>query len=266
MTPSLPTFYLSHGGGPWPYMSGDIRRRYSALEQSLKELPRQLEATPKAILVISAHWEERAHFAVMANPAPPLIYDYRGFPEYLYHISYPAPGAPEIAHRVRSLIEGAGLICRLDPVRGFDHGTYTVLAVTHPDAATPVLQVSIRADYDPEAHLQLGRALAPLRDDGVLIIGSGSSYHNFHPKEPREESLQFDRWLDETLVGAGSTRRSERLIRWESAPAARLAHPLEDHLIPLHVAVGAAEGEPGRAIYRQEDFLGEITLSAYRFG
>ena len=142
--------------------------------------------------------------------------------------------------------------------------------MTHPDADIPVFQVSLRSDLEPEAHLRLGRALAPLRDEGVLIIGSGSSYHNlrrfFGPPGRRDDSAQFDAWLDETLVESAPARRSERLLDWESAPAAREAHPREEHLMPLHVVVGAAEEEPGQVVYKQEDFLGTIALSSYRFG
>ena len=153
---------------------------------------------------------------------------------------------------------------------GFDHGTYSILAVTHPQADIPVFQVSLRSGYDPEAHLRLGRALAPLRDERVLIIGSGSSYHNlrrfFGPRGRRDDSAQFDAWLGETLVESAPARRSGRLRDWQGAPAAREAHPREDHLMPLHVVVGAAEDEPGRIVYQQEDFLGTIALSSYRFG
>lgn len=269
MSVRFPTFYLSHGGGPWPYMKEEARKPYAALENSLRELPRQLPARPEAILVVSGHWEER-DFGVMAGAEPQMVYDYGGFPEELYHIRYPAAGSPELALRTHSLIEQAKLPAHLSPGQGFDHGTYSILAVTHPEADIPVFQVSIRADYDPEAHLQLGRALAPLRDEGVLIIGSGSSYHNlrrfFGPRARRDDSAQFDSWLRETLLESAPARRSQRLLEWERAPAAREAHPREDHLMPLHVVVGAAEAEAGRIAYRQEDFLGAITLSSYRFG
>jgi aromatic ring-opening dioxygenase catalytic subunit (LigB family) len=265
----LPTFYLSHGGGPWPYMKEEARRPFARLEESLRELPRQLPQKPEAILVVSGHWEER-EFAVMAGAAPPMVYDYGGFPEELYHIRYPAAGCPQLAVRAHSLIQRAKLPAQLNAERGFDHGTYSILAVTHPEADVPVFQVSLRADYDPQAHLRLGQALAPLRDEGVLIIGSGSSYHNlrrfFGPRGRREDSAQFDAWLRETLVESAPARRSERLLEWGRAPAAREAHPQEDHLMPLHVVVGAAEEEPGRIVYSQEDFLGRITLSSYRFG
>ena len=265
MSARLPTFYLSHGGGPWPYMTGEMRRLFAGLEASLKQLPATLETQPKAILVVSAHWEDES-FAVMASPKPPMVYDYYGFPDYLYSIRYPAPGAPYLADRVHSLLQKAGIRSRVDSERGFDHGTYSLLAVTHPNADVPVMQVSIRFDYDPQAHLQLGRAIAPLRDEGVLVVASGSSYHNFHPRDARQESARFDAWLNQTLVDSSPTERVQRLVQWERAPSARDAHPREDHFIPLHVAVGAAEHEPGQLIYREESLMGGATLSSYQFG
>ena len=267
MSTRLPTLFLSHGGGPWPYMTGEPRRRHAVLEASLRALP-ALITRPEAILVVSAHWEER-EFAVMAGASPPMVYDYYGFPEELYRIRYPAAGAPHLAERVLALLRDAGLAAHLDPARGFDHGTYSILAVAYPEADVPVIQVSLRSDYDPQAHLSLGRALAPLREQGVLIIGSGSSYHNlrrfFRGEERRQDSAQFEGWLRETLESAPA-ERTGGLLQWERAPAARAAHPREDHLMPLHVAVGAAEDEPARVLYRQEDFFGAITLSSYRFG
>lgn len=253
-------------------MKDEMRQHFMTLESSLKALPRQLGVKPKAILMVSGHWEER-DFAVVSNPSPPMVYDYGGFPEDLYHIRYPAPGSPELARRAYSLIQEAGLPTHLDPVRGFDHGTYALWAVTHPEADVPVVQVSIRSDYDPEAHLKLGQALAPLRDEGILIIGSGSSYHNLSAmlttrqnRNVRGESAQFDSWLEETLVDSPPHRRARRLLEWERAPFARAVHLREDHLIPLHVAVEAAEKEPGHVIYREESFFGAITISSYRFG
>lgn len=267
----LPTFYLSHGGGPWPYMTGSFRHQFDALEESLKNVPSQIRDKPTAILVVSAHWEER-DFAVMASPAPPMVYDFGGFPPETYKIRYPAPGAPGLAEHIGSLVEKAGLPTHLDQDRGFDHGTYALLAVMYPDASIPVLQVSIRADYDPKAHLEMGRALAPLRDEGVLIIGSGSSYHDLPAlmgrgsKSPGRHSGEFDAWLAETVVDVSPAQRIQRLLDWESAPSARAAHPREDHLMPLHVAVAAAEFEAGRPIFRQSDFFGSISMSSYRFG
>jgi len=235
-------------------------------------LARQLPAKPEAILMISGHWEEN-DFAVMSNPWPPMVYDYGGFPEELYHIRYPAPGSPELARRVHTLICEEGIRTHIDPERGFDHGTYSLLAVTHPKADTPVIQVSIRSDYDPESHLKLGRALAPLRDEGILIIGSGSSYHNLSAMmgtrlnlRVQEESAQFDAWLRETLVDSAPKQRLRRLLKWEHAPFARAVHPQEHHFVPLHVAVGAATEEPAEVIYREDNFFGTIAISSYRFG
>jgi aromatic ring-opening dioxygenase catalytic subunit (LigB family) len=269
VTARLPTFYLSHGGGPWPYMKDEARRPFGRLEASLRELPGQLARKPEAILIVSGHWEAR-DFVVMSGAAPPMVYDYGGFPEELYHIRYPAAGSPRLAERARALIQQASLPARLDGERGFDHGTYSILAVTHPAADLPVFQVSLQSGYDPEAHLRLGRALAPLRDEGVLIIGSGSSYHNlrrfFERGGRREDSAQFDAWLRESLVSSPPAQRTQRLLEWERAPAAREAHPRADHLMPLHVAVGAAEEEAGQLVYAQQDFLGRIALSSYRFG
>jgi aromatic ring-opening dioxygenase catalytic subunit (LigB family) len=142
-----------------------------------------------------------------------------------------------------------------------------MLAITHPHADVPVIQVSIRADFDPEAHLRLGRALAPLRDEGVVIVGSGSSYHNLTgSRNAAEASARFDEWLTETLVGAEPERRSWELSRWTDAPFARDAHPEEDHLMPLHVALGAAEHEPAQVIYHQADFFDQWTVSSFQFG
>lgn len=271
MAVRLPTFYLSHGGGPWPYMSGEFRHRHAALEASLKALPAQLGVTPAAVLVVSGHWEE-ADIAVMASPAPPMVYDFGGFPEELYRIRYSAPGAPALAQRVHALVGAAGLASHLDAERGFDHGAYSLLAVMYPAADVPVIQVSMRADYDPDAHLRLGRALAPLREEGVLVIGSGSSYHNMWAFQGRyrgdaaTESAQFDDWLKESLVESTPAQRLERLGQWEAAPHARAVHPREDHLIPLHVAVGAAEGDAGRVVHHDPAFFGGLTLSSYRFG
>jgi len=269
----FPTFYLSHGGGPWPYMSGAMRAPFVHLESALEQLPGQLPRKPQAILVISGHWEEK-DFAVMASPNPPMVYDFRGFPGEMYQIRYPASGSPELAARVCALIEGRGLAAHLDSRRGFDHGTYSILAVTHPEADVPVIQVSVRRDFDPEAHLELGRALAPLRDQEVLIVGSGSSYHDLRGffgagsggSDPRRDSAEFDAWLRETLVDSAPGERARRLLDWEQAPAARRAQPREDHLIPLHVSLGAAEQDPGHLIYREENFFGKLTVSSYRFG
>ena len=263
---SLPTYFLSHGGGPWPYVP-EMRRAMQALERSLEDIPRQIETRPQAVLVVSGHWEDEA-FAVMSNPQPPMVYDYSGFPPHTYEVKYRAPGAPALAERIAGLIEAAGLPSRLDAERGFDHGTFSPLEVMYPAADVPVLQVSLQRDLDPAQHLALGRALAPLRHENVLIVGSGLSYHNLRRfgQAGLAPSMAFDRWLQDTLAYSDPATRVERLIAWEDAPFARTAHPREDHLIPLMVAVGAAETEPALCVYNEEGVYGGVTVSSYRFG
>ncbi|ARP81721.1 dioxygenase [Bordetella genomosp. 8] len=262
----MPVYFLSHGGGPWPYMQGQMRERYAVLEQSLRDIPAQLPAPPKAILVVSGHWEE-PELTVSSSPRPGMIYDYYGFPDYLYHISYPAPGSPELAERVRRLLTDAGWPAHSDPERGYDHGTFSMLAPMYPRADVPVVQLSMMADMDPARHIAVGQALAPLRDEGVLILGSGLSYHNLRNWGPgaAAPSAAFDAWLRDVLLDTTPRERRQALTQWEQAPSARVAHPREDHLIPLMVVLGAAGDDPATRIY-SEDFMGAIAASSYRFG
>lgn len=265
MAKMLPTYFISHGGGPWPWMP-DRRAQLAPLETSLANMPAEIGCTPRAILMISGHWEE-AEFALMASPNPPMVYDYYGFPPYTYQIKYAAPGAPEIAVRIYQLLKAAGIPAHLDQERGFDHGTFAPLQIMYPKADVPVLQLSLKQGYDPEEHLALGRAIAPLRSEGILIVGSGLSYHNLRRFGPaaREPSAAFDAWLDEAM-SSPPARRTRMLIDWETAPAARECHPQEDHLVPLMVAVGAAETETAMRVYHDTNAYGGVTASSYRFG
>ncbi len=263
---SLPTYFLSHGGGPWPWLEGPMRDGMALLEESLRALPAEVGDSPKAILMVSGHWEAPT-FTVQTHPNPPMVYDYGGFPEHTYRIQYPAPGSPALAGRVVELLSAAGLPVGEDPHRGYDHGMYAPLRPAWPDAEVPVVQLSLQHGYDPDRHLAAGRALAPLRDEGVLILGSGLSYHNLARMGPEAAvpSREFDDWLAETLMSPPA-ERTERLRRWDEAPSARIAHPTEDHLIPLMVVVGAAEDEPAARTYHQDDFFGFVSASSYRFG
>ncbi|MFV0308159.1 MAG: DODA-type extradiol aromatic ring-opening family dioxygenase [Desertimonas sp.] len=263
----LPTYFISHGGGPWPWIKDLMPFDMSALEESLQAIPAELGVTPRAVLVVSAHWEAPT-FTVQTSPRPPMLYDYGGFPDFTYHIQYPAPGSPELAQRVTELLGGAGIANSQDSQRGFDHGMFAPMYVMYPDAEMPMVQLSILHGYDPDAHFAAGRALAPLRDEGVLIIGSGLSSHNLRLMGPggADPSRRFDDWLSATLLDSDADERTERLRRWEQAPSARLAHPAEDHLIPLMVAVGAAEGEKAVRAYHERAMGGHITSSSFRFG
>jgi aromatic ring-opening dioxygenase catalytic subunit (LigB family) len=264
-TSKIPTFFLSHGGGPWPYMKAENPPGlYDNLESSLKKLPEQIGQKPKALLVISGHWEED-EFTLQGSSAPGMIYDYYGFPPHTYAIKYPAPGDPALARRIQDLLGESGIRAKIDPNRGFDHGLYSVLAVSHPNANTPVIQLSLKTGFDPEEHLALGRALAPLRSEGIAIIGSGLSYHNLHRFgwTGASAAAEFDQWLALAMRENPQTR-SNSLANWSHAPSARLAHPREDHLIPLLVAVGAAESEPASLVYH-ETFMG-LEVSSYALG
>jgi len=265
-TPALPAFYISHGGGPWPWMEGRMRDSHRNLEAALQQLPQLVGATPRAVLMISAHWEER-EFTVMSHPNPPMVYDYTGFPANTYQVRYPAPGAPQLAEQVRGLLQGEGIAARLDPTRGFDHGAFVPMAVIYPDADVPVVQLSLKLGLDPQDHFAAGRALAKLRSDGVLILGSGSSYHNLRMLGPesKEPSAAFDDWLQRTLEGTDFYKRSAALASWEVAPSARIAHPREEHLLPLMVAVGAAEHDVATRFYHENTFFGSGSVSSFMF-
>jgi aromatic ring-opening dioxygenase catalytic subunit (LigB family) len=262
----LPTYFVSHGGGPWPWMDGSFRRQFDALDASLKDIARDIGPGPRAILVISGHWETD-RFTVQSGERPGMVYDYGGFPPHTYGIRYGSPGAPDVARRVETLLGEAGIPVAHDDQRGYDHGTFAPLFAMYPDADVPVLQLSIKSGMDPEEHLALGRALAPLRDEGVVILASGLSYHNLRLFGPaaRAPSEAFDAWLDQAMK-LPPARRSQALREWEHAPSARISHPREDHFIPLMVAVGAAEQEPATRVYHERGFMGGITASSYRIG
>jgi aromatic ring-opening dioxygenase catalytic subunit (LigB family) len=266
-TARLPTYFISHGGGPWPWMKEQLGGAYDQLEAALARMPAELGRTPRAVLMVSAHWEA-PQFTVQTHPAPPMLYDYGGFPDFTYLIKYPAPGAPDVAARVRALLAAAGIESRADAARGFDHGMFAPMAVIYPRADVPVLQLSLKTGLAPADHLALGRALAPLRDEDVLIVGSGLSYHNLRAFGPaaRVPSAAFDAWLESTLAMTDAAARSATLAAWERAPAARLAHPREEHLLPLMVAVGAAESAAATRVYHEREFFGGITVSSYRLG
>jgi aromatic ring-opening dioxygenase catalytic subunit (LigB family) len=264
----MPVVYLPHGGGPWPFvdLGGFVdQREIRALADYLRGLPAQLPQKPTALVVVSAHWEGKVP-TVMTNPQPSIFYDYYGFPPESYEIQWPAPGNPQLAARVRTLLEQSGIQSAEDAQRGFDHGTFIPLKLTFPDADVPTIQLSLQLGLDPEKHLAMGRALAPLRDEGVLLVGSGMSYHNmrdFRNSGALSVSEVFDAWLRQTSTAESKTRDTE-LTRWSSAPQGRRAHPREEHLLPLMVMAGAAGADPGRITY--SDTFAGVRISAVHFG
>ncbi|ARU05691.1 dioxygenase [Comamonas serinivorans] len=261
----LPVYYISHGGGPWPWMP-ERDTAYRELAASLARMPAEVGRDPRAILMVSAHWEA-PEFTVQRAARPGMVYDYGGFPAYTYAVQYPSAGDPALADRVSVLLRAAGLAVAQDDERGYDHGMFSPMQAMYPDARVPVVQLSLKRGLDPQAHLVLGQALAPLRDEDVLIVGSGLSYHNLRAFGPpgHAASQAFDAWLSEA-VQQPQAERDARLRAWTDAPAARLAHPREEHLLPLMVAAGAAGADVGRHSYHQRDFMGGLTVSSYRFG
>jgi len=261
-----PSLFLPHGGGPcffmdWTWGPADT---WDATKHFLEGLAATLPETPKAILVISGHWEEPA-FTASSAAAPQLIFDYSGFPEHTYRLTWPAPGNPELAARVNDLLTRSGLPAGLNANRGFDHGVFVPLKVAFPEAQIPVVTLSLSSSLDPALHLAAGRALATLRDEGVLIVGSGMSFHNLRAylrPETQERARAFDAWLT-AAVESPAGERDALLSEWRNAPFAAYAHPREEHLIPLMVAAGAGGNAPGSRIFSDEPMGARI--SAYRF-
>jgi aromatic ring-opening dioxygenase catalytic subunit (LigB family) len=237
------------------------------MAEYLKTAAAALPERPSAIVLVSAHWLQPA-FTVTSGQHPELIYDYSGFPEHTYDLKYPAPGAPELAERITQLLGQVALPSGQDARRGFDHGMFIPMMLMFPLADIPVVQLSLVNSLDPAVHLQAGRALVPLRDEGVLIIGSGMSFHNMRGYgDPRFGPIsdEFDHWLTQTIE-APWERRHQALLDWAEAPAARLCHPprAEEHLLPLLVVAGAAGEDVGRRVF--SDRVMETTLAAFHFG
>lgn len=265
--PRQPVLFIPHGGGPCFFMDppAGAPHLWDRMAEFLRGIPATLPARPSALLVISGHWE--APVATVNTAAhPALLFDYYGFPEHTYRLTWPAPGAPALAAEVRQRLDDAGIAAAEESARGLDHGVFVPLKVAFPAADIPVLQLSLLAGYDPAAHLALGRALTALRAQGVLIVGSGMSYHNLRllfSGRGDAEAAAFDDWLVAAAT-ADPARRDALLAAWEQAPFARQCHPQEEHLIPLMVAAGAAGGDVGAHVYGER--LAGKALSAFRFG
>jgi aromatic ring-opening dioxygenase catalytic subunit (LigB family) len=262
----MPVFYIPHGAGPCFFMDWNPAHTWQRMAGFLKGVADTLPARPRAIVLVSAHWLEPG-FSVTGHARPPLIFDYYGFPPHTYELTYPAPGEPALAQRVAQLLGQGGMETRVDAERGFDHGMFIPLKLMFPGADIPVVQLSLRRDLDPGAHVRAGRALAALRDEGVLIVGSGMSFHNmrgYGDARYTPVSAEFDDWLT-AAVESQPARRNALLQAWTQAPHARQCHPpgAEEHLIPLQVAAGAGDDSVGRRIYSER--VMETTISAYRF-
>jgi 4,5-DOPA dioxygenase extradiol len=251
---------LSHGAPTLPLTETPARSFLSRLAQHLER--------PKAILVVSAHWETPRP-AVNAVAWNDTIHDFYGFPRPLYDMRYPAPGAPAVAARVAALLAEAELGCDIDLARGLDHGAWAPLSLIYPAADIPVLQISVQPQLGPAHHLALGRALAPLRKDGVLIIGSGSFTHDLSEFRGHGPNDQAPTWVDDFadwFQGALTERREGDLLNYRNlAPYAKKNHPTEEHLLPLYVAMGAASGDAATERLHASATYGVLRMDVYAF-
>lgn len=262
-----PVYFIPHGGGPWPIV--DVgpggKKSWSGLKNFLETLPTKLPSRPDAVVVISAHWEEPVP-TVMSHPNPDLYYDYYGFPEESYHLTWRAPGDPRLAASMETALREAGIPCAETDDRGFDHGTFVPMLVMFPSGEIPIVQLSLRQGLDPAEHIQMGKALEKLRDQNILIIGSGMSYHNmrgYGTTQGEQDSHLFHEWLSR-IMKLEPPQRDEELLRWKSAPKALACHPRAEHLLPLMVAAGAGGSDAASIPYREKVLGTEVC--AVRFG
>ncbi len=266
-----PTLFIPHGGGPCFFMDplpGTPPDLWDRMAVYLRGIDAALGSRPTAVLVVSGHWEASPP-CINAAARHSLLFDYYGFPPHTYQLTYPAAGSRSVASRVRSLLAEAGIAASEDNTRGLDHGVFVPFKLIYPAADVPLVQLSLHDNREASSQLAIGRALAPLRDEGVLIVGSGMSYHNlraFFTNDPRSNGLaeEFDAWLGATVTVADPGQRDAGLKAWARAPGARASHPTPEHLLPLMVAAGAAGSDLGRRTFN--DRLMGKPVSGFQFG
>ena len=265
----MPTYFIPHGGGPCFFMDprpGTPEDTWDRMADFLKNLPEDLPEPPKAVLIISAHWLTDVP-TMITTEKPKLYYDYYGFPPHTYELTWPATTSGWLAERTKDLLTEAGYEVAEETERGLDHGVFVPFKLIYPDADIPILQLSMLNTDNADAQIRYGQALSALRDEGVLIIGSGLSYHNlrqfYHqPFTTNPDSVTFDNWL--TSAATDDESRNEKLASYLSAPAIRESHPTVEHLLPIMIAAGAATGDHGTQIY--SDIVLGKAVSGYRFG
>jgi len=248
--------FIPHGGGPMPLLAEPNHQPLIDYLQGLAAgLDKELDKKPRAILMISAHWEE-AQARVTSAAQPGLLFDYYGFAKEAYDIHFPIAGDPQLAQEIIHRLKEAGISAVEDDTRGLDHGTFVPLKLVYPEADIPVVQLSLLSSLDAQAHIDIGKAIASLVDEDVLIIGSGFTFHNMKamsldPEANRRsddensvsyKSQAFDNWLQETIADKklSMAEKEQRLAEWQLAPHARFCQPREEHLLPLMVCFGAA--------------------------
>jgi 4,5-DOPA dioxygenase extradiol len=221
------------------------------------------------IVVVSAHWETSGDVVhITGSEDPGLLYDYSGFPAHTYKLKWDAKGDKHLASHVQSLLTKSGISAKLDHDRGYDHGVFVPLMQAFPDITVPVIQVSILASLDPLDHIRMGEALAPLRKEGVLIVASGQATHG---RSTPQQSKEFVKWLTDTVTDTDThtdadTRRQQLIDYRKESPHNLITHRREEHLIPIHVAIGAAGSDQGKLLYDFYAMNGVMSLASYRFG
>ena len=262
-----PTYFIPHGGGPCFFMDtppGIPNDTWDKMAAFLRGIDADLGERPRAVIVISAHWITPTP-AIVADERPDLYFDYYGFPPHTYELTYPAQTPQWLVDRLEELLSLDGYTLDKVEGRGLDHGVFVPFKLVYPDADVPLVQLSMPASDDAEDHLKFGRALSALRDDGVLIVGSGLSYHNlrnFFRTSGKTEAAAFDDWLTNAVTDTDA--RETKLRVYQSAPGYAECHPTPEHLLPLMIAAGAAEGESAEQVY-SEVLLGAAN-SGFRFG
>lgn len=265
MNSNATVLFIPHGSGPLPLLN---EPGHAAMNRFLSGFPATIKK-PDAIIVISAHWEEPV-ISITAAASPPLLFDYSGFPAETYEYRYPAPGHPGLAERVRGLLQDAGIGARLDHQRGFDHGMFVPLMMMYPEAVIPCIQISLAASLDAAEHVRIGQALGALKNENLLILGSGFSFHNMQAfMSKNDDSIdqhnqEFEIWLAQTCSdqSLSEKERETRLVEWELAPHARYCHPREEHLLPLQVCYGVGQSTATTVF---QDKVAGFIASAYQW-
>jgi 4,5-DOPA dioxygenase extradiol len=260
---------IAHGGGPLPIL-GDKDHKTMVTWLSTFASKYLSKTPPTSCLVISAHWEA-SEPTIQSGDTSSLYYDYYGFPDEAYSLTYPVKPAKELAQRIHSLLDQAGIKNKFDKERGFDHGVFIPMKIIFPDAQIPTIQLSLVSGLDPEFHVKLGEALAPLRDEGVFILGSGMSYHNmrgFGDYKSNQDSEPFHKYLRDALADDGKSfeEKARKLIRWKKdAPKAKECHPREEHLIPLMSIFGTSKSSGGKGKEVFFDDVVKVKSAGYIF-
>lgn len=274
-----PVIFVNHGGGPLPLL-GQQPEIVKQLEDARKKwlLPKLNNQKPNAIVVFSAHWESNP-IKIMSSSNPTMYYDYGGFPSESYEFQYSAPGSPDLAEKIQILLNKEGLKSELDNQRGFDHGVFIPLMIMFPEADIPVVAVSLHSSLSAKENIQIGKALSSLRNEGILFIGSGQSFHNmralFNPTPNTvKSSKEFNEWLKGTMTlkkereGDVDKKYEEmlmQLMQWDKTPFGRICHPREEHLLPLLICAGVAgEDSKPEIIFDSDSFMNHH-VSSYVF-